>query len=143
MSWGVYYIWNSYFAPFSAFFFAILYILSQLGKKYAYFFPIGEKFAFSSCFYPFSIIFFPQPVIWPYFPPPRGGGQTEKYTPLSMSQPCQSCQPYVLNKIFTYYYLLCFRFLSAQKESFTCEKIKIKRFYNRYLLFWKQRLLRC
>ena len=59
---------------FSAFFFAILYILSQLGKKYA-FLPL-----FLSSFNHF----FPQPVIWPYFcpPPPWGGGVNRKiYTP--------------------------------------------------------------
>ena len=33
-------------------FFKILYILSQSGKKYAYFLPIGEKYAFSSFFIP-------------------------------------------------------------------------------------------
>ena len=52
----------------SAFFCAILYIFSQLGKKYTYFFPIGEKICiFPPFFYPLSIIFSPQPVIWPYF----------------------------------------------------------------------------
>jgi len=45
------------FEKFAALFFAILYILSQLGKKYA----------FSPFFYPLSLIFFPQPVIWQYF----------------------------------------------------------------------------
>jgi len=48
-----------------------LYILSQLGKTYAYFLPFGEKFAFPPFFYPLSsiCIFSPQPVIWPYFCP--------------------------------------------------------------------------
>ena len=36
---------NFHFSAF--FFFTILYILSQLGEKYAYFLPIGEKYAFS------------------------------------------------------------------------------------------------
>ena len=65
-------------------FLSILYILSQQGKKYTFFLPIeGGEQHFPPFFYPLSIIFPPQPVIWPYFcPPPPGRGQTEKYTPL-------------------------------------------------------------
>ena len=42
-------------------FFAILYILSQLWKKYAYFLPIREEICIS---------------------PQRGGGSNKKYTPM-------------------------------------------------------------
>ena len=45
--------------------YAILYILSQKGEKYAYFLPIGEKYAFSPLFLSPCNYFFPQPVIWP------------------------------------------------------------------------------
>ena len=65
---------------FSALFCNFVYFKS-IGEKYAYFLPIGEKICISPLFYPLSIIFFPQPVIFPYFSP-GGGGQTEKYTPL-------------------------------------------------------------
>ena len=59
---------------------------SQLGKKYAYFLPIGEKICIFLLFYIFSIIFFPQPVIWPYFCPQGGGGSNKKiYTPKLVS----------------------------------------------------------
>ena len=55
----------------SAFFFAILYILSQLGKKYAYFYQLGGKNThFPRFFYLISIIFSPNHI------------PTEKYTPL-------------------------------------------------------------
>ena len=44
--------------------------ISQLGRKYAYFLPIGKKYAFSTLFsFPFNH-FFPQLFIWPYFCPP-------------------------------------------------------------------------
>ena len=65
---------------FSALFFAILVILSQLGEKYAYFLPIDEKICiFPPFFIPFQS-FFPQHVIWPYFcpSPARGGGGQNK-----------------------------------------------------------------
>ena len=56
-------------------FFAILNNLCQLGEKYAYFLPIGEKFASSQL----SIIFWP---IWQYFFFFWGGGSNRKiYTP--------------------------------------------------------------
>ena len=46
---------------FSVFFWAIFYILSQLGKKYA----------FSAFFHPLFSHFFPQHVIWPYWSNPN------------------------------------------------------------------------
>ena len=59
----------------SAFFFAILYILSQLGKKYAYFYQLGGKnMHFPPVFYLISIIFSPN-LVFGHIP-------TETYTPL-------------------------------------------------------------
>ena len=93
-------------------FFAILYILSQLGEKYAYFLPIAEKnMHFPSFFISFQF-FFPQPVIWPYFcPPPRGreGGSNRKiYTPEIMkietlvpSKGCTSTSHYSIPEIMS------------------------------------------
>ena len=67
-------------------FWAILYILSNLGKTYAYFYQLGKNMHFI----PFSIIFFPHHVIWPYFCP-------EKYAPLGRGlyygQPAKSPPP--------------------------------------------------
>ena len=40
----------------------------KLGKKYAYFIPVGE-----------INYFFPQHVIWPYLAPPPGGGSILLY----------------------------------------------------------------
>ena len=49
-------------------FFAILYTYVKVnwGKNMHTFKQLGEKNAFSPFFYPLSIKFFPQPVIWPY-----------------------------------------------------------------------------
>ena len=62
----------------------------SIGGKYAYFLPIGGKICiFPSFFYPLSIIFFPQPVIRPYFcpfPPPGGGGVKQKSIHLCANQ---------------------------------------------------------
>ena len=68
---------------FSAIFCAILFIFSQLGKKFALFFQLGKKYAFSPLFsFPFNH-FFPPTCYLATFLPSRGGvGQTEKYTPL-------------------------------------------------------------
>ena len=46
----------SYFCPHTAgeFLFTNLYILSQLGEKYAYFTPIGEKICIFPLFFPFQ-----------------------------------------------------------------------------------------
>jgi len=43
---------------------------------------MGEKYEFPTLFSSLFNQIFPQHVIWPYFPPSPGGGQTEKYTPL-------------------------------------------------------------
>ena len=44
------------------------------------FYQLGKKYAFPPLFLsPFNN-FFPQPVIWPYFAPPRGGGVKQKHT---------------------------------------------------------------
>ena len=68
---------------FSAFFWAILYILSQLGKTYAYFYQWGKKYAFSPLFSsPFQSFFLANMLFGHIFALPGGGGQTEKYKPL-------------------------------------------------------------
>jgi len=59
----------------SDFFFVIFYILSQLGKKYAYFLPILSPF--NQFFSPTCCL-----AIFPLPPWGGGGGKTEKYTPL-------------------------------------------------------------
>ena len=81
----VYSFWNSYFCPppfliyilspteiyyndFQHFLCNFVYFKSR--KKYAYFFPSGQQLFIPPPFlYPLSIIYFPQPVIWPYLYP--------------------------------------------------------------------------
>ena len=56
---------------FAAFFWAILYILSQLGKKYAYFLQIVGKICTSPPFFiPFQSFFFPNMLFGHIFAPP-------------------------------------------------------------------------
>ena len=53
-------------------FFAILKILSQLGKRYAYFLPIGgKKWIFPPFFIPFQSFFFPNMLFGYIFAPPK------------------------------------------------------------------------
>ena len=48
-------------------------ISSQLGKKFAYFLPMGEKYAFPPFFHPLSIIFTPN-LLFGHIPPPPPRG---------------------------------------------------------------------
>ena len=68
---------------FSAFFLQFCIFLVNWGKNSMHtFYQLGKIYAFPPLFLsPFNN-FFPQPVIWPNFARPGGGGQTEKYTPL-------------------------------------------------------------
>ena len=62
---------------FSGFFWAILYIFSQLGGKYAYFYQLGEKYAFP----PFPPFF--HPLFNQFFFPNMLFGHKQKiYTPV-------------------------------------------------------------
>ena len=63
-------------------FFCNFVYFESIGEKICILFTNWEKnMHFPPIFYPLSIIFSPQPVIWPYFCP---NSQTEKYTPLSL-----------------------------------------------------------
>ena len=72
---------------FSIFFCAILYILSQLGKKYTFFLPIGEKICIIPHFFiPFQYFFPPNLLFGHICPPPPGvGGSNRKIcTPVTI-----------------------------------------------------------
>ena len=62
----------------SAFYCNFVCFKSQKGKKYAYFLPIGKKYAFSPLFLSPLNLFFPQPVILHIFALPWGGGVNQK-----------------------------------------------------------------